>query len=250
MNAVSASQLEVKLGETQVLDDISLAATSGEFMCVVGPNGSGKTTLLRTLAGELTPHRGQVTINGADPSGVDPAQRAALRSLLSQTDRTDIPFTVATVVGFGTHVSDLTQSERSGMVVRSMERVEIGHLADRPVSALSSGEQRRTAVARTLAQDAGVLLLDEPTDSLDLGHADMVMRTAADEAHSGATVIVSIHDLNLAARHASRIALLSAGRVVAEGLPAEVFTEALLSDIYDCPVRVTRHPDNGPLIFL
>lgn len=250
MTAIHVGDLSVVLSDHPVLRNINLDVQSGDFVCVVGPNGSGKTTLVRTIAGDITSYDGDVLIAGQSPGSISPAKRARIRAFLSDVDAADIPFLVSDVVAFGTHVSEHDESERYARLQQSMLALEIDHLADRIVSSLSAGERRRVAIARVLCQDAAVLLLDEPTDALDLGHADMVMRCVAAEAQRDKGVIASSHDLNLAARHADRTIVLAHGTVVADGKPDEVFSEALLSDVYECTVRVTRHPDGGPLIYL
>jgi iron complex transport system ATP-binding protein len=166
-------------------------------------------------------------------------------------DRPDIPYPARTVVGFGTHLSTLDRSSQEAMVQRALTDLGIDDLADRRVGSLSGGERRRVAIARTLAQDAQVVILDEPTDSLDLGHADEVMALLADLAGTGRTVVASSHDLNLAARHGKRIVMMDAGRIVADGSPPEVLTPALLAATYRCDVRVIPHPDDGhPVVYL
>ncbi|MGI9585352.1 MAG: ABC transporter ATP-binding protein, partial [Acidimicrobiia bacterium] len=248
MSGVQVSALKVRLEGQTVLDGVSLEVETGEFLCVVGPNGSGKTTLLRVIAGDHRGYSGTVTIGGADQISLSTAARARTRAFLSDADNTDVPFTVSVVVGFGTHTSDLNEDERAEAVDRAMQRMEIDHLADRIVGSLSAGERRRVSIARTLAQGTATLLLDEPTDALDLGHADMVMRCAAQEADRDAAVIAATHDLNLAARHADRVIVLSNGEILADGSPSEVMSEPLLSSVYHCEVRVARHPDGGPLV--
>lgn len=235
----------------EVLSNISLTAESGSLVCVVGPNGSGKSTLLRCLAGDIVPHAGSVTYEGRRASSLDPGELSSYRSFLGQSDRADVPFPVATVVGFGTFASEASPDRRESAVSKAMEATEITHIATRLASTLSGGERRRMGVARTLSQDAPLLLMDEPTDSLDLGHADLVMRVARDYAVGNRSAVVSTHDLNLAAHYASTVVVLSGGRVAAVGTPTEVLTKGLLSTVYECAVQVMAHPEDGrPLIFL
>ena len=251
MNGLSAGALTVELGGTPVLTGVSLEVPDREFVTVVGPNGAGKTTLLACLAGEIAPNSGSVTLGGADPAALTVADRARARAYLVQSDRRDVPYDVRTVVGFGTHLSELDGPERRSLVERSLDDMQIGHLANRTVASLSGGERRRVAIARILAQDNGVLILDEPTDSLDLAHADLVMSVASRRAKAGDAVVTSSHDLNLAAKHADRIVVLRHGEIVAEGDARDVFTENLLSEVYECRVSVMSHPRDGrPVIFL
>lgn len=251
MTSLSADSVVVELGGTPVLAGVSFEATEGEFVAVVGPNGAGKTTLLGCLAGEIRPSSGMVELRDADPAGLTIPDRARARAYLVQSDRSDVPYDVDTVVGFGTHLSVLEAPERRNLVNRSLRTMQIEHLSDRAVSSLSGGERRRVAIARILAQDNGILILDEPTDSLDLAHADLVMSVASSRAGTGDVVVASSHDLNLAARHADRVVVLRAGRIEAEGTAHDVFTEALLSEVYECQVRVIDHPlDGRPVVFL
>jgi iron complex transport system ATP-binding protein len=250
MNGVHVAGLSVSLDSKVVLQRVNFDIESGEFVCIVGPNGSGKTTLLRAIAGDHADFDGEVKIAGETPASLSPAARARTRAFLSDADNVEVPFAVSVVVGFGTHTSGLGEAERGDTVQRSMQRMEIEHIADRIVGSLSGGERRRVAIARTLAQRATVLLLDEPTDALDLGHADMVMRCAAQEAQHKTSVIAATHDLNLAARHAHRVIVLSNGKILADGPPATIMSETLLSDVYQCNVRVAKHPDGGPLVYL
>lgn len=251
MTAIRLTAVTVELGGTRVLDDISISAQAGEMVTIVGPNGGGKTTLLRVMAGELAPTSGQVRLGDADPSAAGVSQRATMRSILAQAERTDIPYTVRTVVGFGTFNTDLLEEERHALVDNCVRRLELDVIADRRLSDLSGGEQRRTAIARTLAHGTDLILLDEPTDSLDLGHASLVSRIVREEAAGGATIVSTGHDLNLAARFADRIVMLNAGSIVADGTPADVLTEERLEAVYECAVHVTTHPDDGgPVVYL
>ena len=251
MSRVEAEGLTYVADGTSILDAVTITVHPGAFVCVVGPNGAGKTTLLQVLAGELAPSNGRVTIGGADPARSSVADRARVRAFLAQSERSDVPFPVRTVVGFGTHLSSLDRDGQDALVAEAMETLGIDHLSDRVMSSLSGGEQKRVAIARTFAQDAPVILLDEPTDSLDLAHADAVMARSRRYATEGRTVVVTSHDLNLAARHADRIVVLDGGRVVADGSPTEVLDAALLSKVYDCTIRVMPHPDDGrPVVFL
>lgn len=251
MTTLTADAVVVELSGALVLKGVSLAADAGEFVAVVGPNGAGKTTLLGCLAGEIRLTSGSVALEGTDPSSLSVTDRARARAYLVQSDRRDVPYNVATVVGFGTHLSALDVHHRTKIVDASLRTMQIAHLANRPVSSLSGGERRRVAIARILAQDNGVLILDEPTDSLDLAHADLVMSVASARARAGDAVVTSSHDLNLASKHADRVVVLRDGSVVARGSAHDVFTEALLSEVYECQVSVIEHPDDGrPVIFL
>ena len=248
---ITARDIAVDRGGSRILDGITVSIDPGALVCLVGPNGAGKTTFLSTLAGELSPTRGTVTIADREPMALAIPDRARIRAYLAQVDRADIPYPARTVVGFGTHLSTLDGPEQAATVERAMVDMEIEHLAHRRVGSLSGGERRRVAIARTLAQDSDVVILDEPTDSLDLGHADQVLAHLAGLAQGGRTVVASSHDLNLAARHGERILMIDQGRLIADGAADDVLTAERLSEVYRCEVRVTPHPDDGrPVVFL
>jgi iron complex transport system ATP-binding protein len=248
MTAVSIHGLSITLGELTILSDVDLSVDAGEFLAIVGPNGSGKTTLLRAMAGAIDPTAGSVRLSGRDASSLSPFEAAGQRSFLTGSHEHDLGFPVETVVGFGTYAA---VGDSDATVLRSMERVGIEHLASRSVGRLSGGEQRRVSIARVLSQNAPVVLLDEPTDSLDLGHADMVMATASLEAANGRAVVCTSHDLNVTTRHANRMALLHQGRIVASGAPSDVLDARLLSEVYETEVTVMPHPATGsPVVFV
>lgn len=251
MTTVTARGLVVRLGGSPVLTVLDVVVDPGTFTCIVGPNGAGKTTFMQCLAGEIEPTEGSAAIGGVVAFEASVTERALMRAFLAQEERPDIPYRVIDVVRFGTHLSVLDEDGQQAIADRAMTALEIGHLAQRRVASLSGGERRRVALARTFAQDADVLLLDEPTESLDLGHADTAMRLAWQTAQQGRTVIATSHDLNLAARHADRILVLSGGSIAADGDPTDVLTPSLLSEVYQCRVRVLPHPEHGrPVIFL
>lgn len=250
MNAV-ATDLVVRLGDTDVLDRVSLTLVPGEFACIVGPNGAGKTTLLRCIAGDLAPDGGVVQIDGRDVVGMSMEERAAARAFLAQTEREDIPYTVAEVVRFGTYLSTLDPDRQEERVTTAMDALAISEVSHRVVATLSGGERRRVALARTLSRATPLVLFDEPTDSLDIGHANIVMALLAAEARVGRTVAATSHDLNLASRHGDRVVILHEGRIVVDGPPSEVLTEATLSEVYACAVTVIAHPADGrPVVFI
>lgn len=243
MSSVVVSNLHVHLGTRDVLRSINLDVTPGDLVAIVGPNGSGKSTLMRTLAGDIAPTNGSVSINGTDVGSLSALEAASVRSFLPQDHAPTSHFSVQTIVGFGLYSLDRT--DRDSAIRIAMERVGVTSLASRPFGELSGGERRRVSIARILCQQAPVVLLDEPTDSLDLGHAEMVMATCVAEANEGRSVITTSHDLNVASRHATTMVLLSEGRIVSSGPPVEVLTESLLSEVYETPVTVVQHPRTG-----
>ncbi|WP_405971712.1 heme ABC transporter ATP-binding protein [Streptomyces sp. NBC_00988] len=243
-----AEYLYVRLGGRAVLHGVSVPVRAGEVLALVGPNGAGKSTLLGALAADLAPSAGVVRINGRPAAEWSAPELALRRAVLPQSATLSFPFTVEDVVRMGRAPHATTPAEDDLAVAEAMTRAEVTDFALRPFSALSGGERARVALARVLAQRAPLLLLDEPTAALDLRHQELVLRLCRERAHAGDAVVVVLHDLALAAAYAHRVAILRAGRVAAEGPPGDVFTEALLSDVYDQPVEVFPHPRTGAVV--
>ncbi|MFI6347108.1 heme ABC transporter ATP-binding protein [Streptomyces sp. NPDC050560] len=246
-----ARGLAVALGGRTVLADVTLAVRAGEVLALVGPNGAGKSTLLAALAGDLAPAAGTALVRGRAAHGVPAAELARLRAVLPQSASVSFPFTVEEVVRMGrapwSGTGRVDDDDRA--VAAALATTETAALAGRPFGELSGGERARTALARTLAQDTGLLLLDEPTAALDLRHQEMVLRVCRERAWAGDAVVAVLHDLGLAAACADRVAVLHGGRIVAEGPPGDVLAADLLSTVYRQPVEVFPHPRTGqPLV--
>jgi iron complex transport system ATP-binding protein len=242
VSALSAVAVSVHLGGLPVLRRVDLEIARGEVVALVGPNGAGKSTLLGALAGDVPLDGGEVTLDGHPVRSVGAAALARRRAVLLQHQGLSFGFRVAEVVRMGRSPWHRTpQSERDEEVVASVMTVaDVDGLADRVFPTLSGGEQARTSFARVLAQEAPVLLLDEPTAALDIRHQEAVLGVARAVARAGSAVVVVLHDLSLAAAYADRICLLDAGRVAAEGTPDEVLTAERLGAVYEHPVSVTR----------
>jgi iron complex transport system ATP-binding protein len=251
---IELREVEVKAGEAPLLRGVSLAIRAGEVVALVGPNGAGKSTLLRVLAGEVAPCRGEARWEGTPLGAWPPRQLARRRSVLAQ--RTDIGFPIeaAEVVALGRAPHGDPEALAWRMALAAMRRTDTGHLAGRLAPTLSGGELQRVQAARALAQIAGVegfraLLLDEPVSALDPCHQHQILRLAAEEAERGAAVLCVLHDLNLAARYATRVVALERGRLVADGPPAEVLTPPLLARLFRVEVEVLALPDvSWPLL--
>ncbi|MCX4693610.1 heme ABC transporter ATP-binding protein [Streptomyces sp. NBC_01408] len=246
-----AVDLHVRLGQREVLSGIALSARAGEVLALVGPNGAGKSTLLAALAADLPAASGEVRIDGRPVGGWSAPELALRRSVLPQSAALSFPFAVEEVVRMGrapwagTAFADADEEA----VATAMAATEVTDFAARPFSALSGGERARVALARVLAQRTPLLLLDEPTAALDLRHQELVLRVCRERAAAGDAVVVVLHDLGLAAAYADRAAVLHDGRIAADGRPAEVFEDALLSRVYRQPVEVLPHPRTGaPLV--
>lgn len=236
-----------------VITDASLHFVAGEVLALVGPNGSGKSTLLRALARLHRPTAGEVRIpNGTSALALSAKTFARLVTLLAQTRPTPTGVSVRDVVGYGRHPyrSRWRGEDPDGAdaVARAMAVTGVTAMADRGVDELSSGELQRVWLATCLAQDTGVLLLDEPTTSLDLRYQVEILDLVRDLADEhGVAVGVVLHDLNQAAAVADRVALLHDGRLRAVGSAVDVLTPQALTETYGLPISVTVDPATGQL---
>lgn len=249
---VDVRGVHVTLGRTAVLADVDLEVRPGEVVALLGPNGAGKSTLLGVVAGDREPDEGEVLLDGRPVTGWPTRELARRRGVLLQRTTVSFPFTVREVVEMGRApwAGSSDPDHDADVVGRAMAACDVGHLADRTVPTLSGGERARAALARVLAQQPPLLLLDEPTAALDLHHQEMVMGLARSHADAGGSVVVVLHDLSLAAAWADRVALLDRGRLDAAGPPGRVFTPERLSRVYGCAVEVFPHPRTGDLVVL
>lgn len=237
-------------GSKPVLSGVGLRAGRGEVVGIIGPNGSGKTTLMRVISTVLKPRQGRVLIDGRDAARLSRGEVARKLAVVPQSPHVPGSFTAWEVVLLGrTPHLRLFQSEgpRDYEVVhRSMELTDTRRLAHRRIGELSGGELQRVIIARALAQEPIVLLLDEPTSHLDVNHQMAVMDLVVElNRRAGLAVLVVFHDLNLAAQYCHRLAILRDGRVLAEGRPDEVITPANIAAAYGAALQVVPHPDNG-----
>lgn len=249
---LAAHQVSLSLGGTPVLAEVDLMVRAGEVLALVGPNGAGKSTLLGVLAGDHRPDRGRVTVDGAPLAAWTPTELAIRRGVLLQQLGVSFPFTVTEVVRMGRAPWAGTAAEAwdDDVIADGLAATDITPLAGRVYTSLSGGERSRAALARVLAQEPAALLLDEPTASLDIGHQELVLDLARQRAARGEAVVLVLHDLSLAAAYADVVMVLSEGRVAATGPPADVLTADLLTDVYQHPVEVLRHPRTGTAVVL
>lgn len=248
----SVTGLRVAYGSVTVLEDVDLEVHAGEIVAVVGPNGAGKSTLLAAMCGDVSVAAGSVVIEGDPLEEWSTAELAMRRSVLPQATTLAFPFTVDQVVRMGRAPWAGTPLEELDdlAVADALAVTESAEFAPRRFHTLSGGERARVALARVLAQQTSLLLLDEPTAALDLRHQELVLEVARRRADEGAGVLVVLHDLGLAAAHADRVAVLEQGRIVATGPPADVFTPELLSRVYEHDVDVFPHPTTGVPVVL
>ncbi len=251
---LSIEDITIRYEARTVLRGVSLSVNAGEVLALIGPNGVGKSTLIRAASGSLKPIGGRVIVEGRDVHHLHVEERARLMAVVPQAVRLPETFSVFETVLMGRtpYLGWLgRESEKDRSAARAaLEQTCTLDLAERPIGELSGGEQQRVLIARALAQSAHTLLLDEPTAHLDLKHQanvlSLVRSLAHDERHA---VLIALHDLNLAAQYADRVALLSNGTIAASGTPEKVLTEENLSPAYGLRITVYEHPAHGaPLI--
>ncbi len=248
---LQARGLRVERSGRAVLDAVDVDVTTGRVLALVGPNGAGKSTLLAALAGDLHAAAGTVALDGRPLSAWSQRAMARRRAVLPQQHRVGFGFTVEEIVRMGR--APWARTDRAmdddAVVDAALRTCDVERFRDRSFTTLSGGEQARVALARVLAQECPVMMLDEPTAALDLHHQESVMRIAEERARAGAAVVVVLHDLGLAAAYADRVMVLDGGRVAADGPPQDVLTGELLSVVYRHRVEVLDHPSGGrPLI--
>jgi iron complex transport system ATP-binding protein len=250
--------LTFRVGGTALVDDINLEIAAGECMAIIGPNGAGKSTLLRLLAGELEPTAGEIFYDGQPLAAMGRMERARRRGILPQSSTLTFEFLVLEVVMLGRmpHAARGNNSRDTEVALRALQAVDAAHLTERKYTTLSGGERQRVHLARVLAQiwdppaqGGRVLLLDEPTSALDLGHQHMALKVARTWARRGVTVVIVLHDLNLAARYADRILLMHHGHKHCHGTPEEVLAPETIAQVFGLPVWVLPGPCNsGPVV--
>ncbi len=234
-------------GTDFALAGISLSIPAGTVMGLIGPNGAGKSTLLKLITGVLSPTSGKVTLDGNDVASIKQVEVARRIAMVPQDNHLDFPFTVQQTVLMGRY-PHLRRWQREGekdrkAAAHSMQVTATHHLAERPVTSLSGGERQRVAVARALAQEPEVLLLDEPTAHLDIAHQAQILELIRRlNRERGLTVVAALHDLNLASTYIDLLALLKDGRMIDFGPPQKVLTADNIGSVYGVKVLVTRHP--------
>lgn len=255
---IEASKITFNIGKKILLNDVSVTVKTGEILAVVGANGAGKSTLLKVLSGELRPRSGKVSFDRRPLRAWRAEEIARVRGVLPQSSTLTFPFTAFEVVLLGRtpHVFRGKQQRDCEITQSALELADVADLAERDFRTLSGGEQQRIQLARVLAQiwdkplnGNRYLLLDEPTASLDIVHQHLILRTARKFANEGTAVLVVLHDLNLAAAYADRIAMMKNGRVLQIGNPGEVLQSKLIREVFAVETVITKHPtSNTPFV--
>ncbi|MDW3218119.1 MAG: ABC transporter ATP-binding protein [Acidimicrobiales bacterium] len=243
-------EVSVEFGGAPVLRDVDLSLDPGSWVNVIGPNGAGKTTLLRAILGAVE-HTGEIELDdGTDRR--DAMSRARALAYLPQTPviPPGVPVIDYVLLGRTPHRGIFAADSRRDLTLAAdvLDRLDLAGFAEREVGSLSGGERQRVVLARALVQESAILLLDEPTTALDLGHQQDVLDLVDElRLERGLTVLATLHDLTLAARYGDRVAALSGGRIVAHGPPREVVTEELILTHFNASVRIIDDVD-GPVI--
>ncbi|MFC4541702.1 heme ABC transporter ATP-binding protein [Halosolutus amylolyticus] len=248
-STVEVSNVAISFGDLPILEDVSLSATPGELVGLVGPNGAGKTTLLRTISGAIAPDRGSVAIGGDNVHDLSSRESSRRVAVVPQETTLSFSFSVRDVVEMGRHPYRSRfappDADDRAVVDDALERTRTAQFADRGIEEVSGGERQRVILARAIAQETPVLLLDEPTASLDVNHAIETLELVRELVEEGRTVIAAIHDLNLAARYCDRLVMLADGSVHRSGSPPEVLSAEALRTAFDANAAVTSNPVTG-----
>jgi iron complex transport system ATP-binding protein len=243
---IELRDLTVRFGGHEAVRHASFAAEPGEWVVLIGPNGAGKTSVLRAMCG-LLPFDGEILVDGRDVRSLSRRELARIVAFVPQAPETPHELTVAEYVLLGRtpHIGYFAAegSADRRAAASALDRLELSPFAERALGSLSGGELQRVVLARALAQEAPILLLDEPTTALDLGRQQQALELIDSLRTDGLTVVSTMHDLTLAGQYAARLLLLDRGVVVAEGTPEEVLSVANLSAHYDARVRVVQDED-------
>ena len=254
-HSLSAESLTLSYGDRTIVEGLDLTIPPGRITAIVGANGCGKSTLLRALARLIVPRAGQVVLDGKALHGRPTKEIARTLGLLPQSPIAPEGIAVADLVGRGRHPHQRLLARWSAhdyeVVARALAATGIEEFADRPVDELSGGQRQRAWIAMALAQETDILLLDEPTTFLDVAHQIDVLDLLTDlNRDHGTTIVMVLHDMNLAARYADHLFALCAGRVVAGGPPREVMTSELIREVFDLDALVVPDPVSGSPIVL
>ncbi len=231
--------------------NVNVSLKAGNFISLIGPNGSGKTTLLRLMTGLLTPGEGEVKLNNKQLNEYTRREIAQNITFVPQDTHIDFAFTVKEVVTMGRHphlgkFGRETAKDREA-VNEALERADVADLSNRYATELSGGERQRVIIARSLATEADVLLLDEPTANLDIAHAIDVLELCRKLANEGKTVCIALHDINASARYSNEVILMNKGEIISQGLTENVLKEDTLNEVFQVCSDRTQSADGKPI---
>ena len=245
--AQRVADVSFHVGSVPILADVTMDVRYGEVLALVGPNGAGKSTLLSVLSGDVEPTSGTVALAGRDLAEWRARDLARARAVLLQAHQVAFAFTAQQVsdMGRAPWIGTPESDDDERAIREATAAADVGHLTQRGFPHLSGGEKARVSLARVLAQETRVVLLDEPTAALDLKHQEAVLQIARGLAEQGRAVIIVLHDLSLAGAYADEIAILAHGSLVARGAPGDVLTESRIAEVYGAAVRVLPDPDTG-----
>ncbi|WP_439864727.1 Fe(3+) dicitrate ABC transporter ATP-binding protein FecE [Pseudomonas antarctica] len=249
MSILHAQQLDIGYGTTRIVQGLSFAPPAGKVTALIGPNGCGKSTLLKAFARILKPTKGELTLDGQAYASLSARQLAQHIAFLPQVLPVPEGVSVRQLVAYGRSPHNSLWGRLSGSdqshVAQAMQRLELDSLADRALADLSGGQRQRAWLAMVLAQNAPVVLLDEPTTYLDISHQVELMDLMGELAAEGKTVITVLHDINQACRYADHLAVMHGGKLVADGTPAAVISADLMRQVFDVQVQVINEPVSG-----
>lgn len=241
--AIKVEDLSFNYGTNSVLKDISTAIKNGSFVSILGPNGSGKTTILKNICSILKPKKGVVLVNNKDVRMMTPKKIAKIMAVVHQGNECDFDFTVHDIVLMGRfpyqkRFKSETQEDLD-IVEEAMRATQVWNFREKSIYGISGGERQRVMIARALAQQPRILLLDEPVSQLDIKHQINIMNICKDlNKDSGITIVTTLHDINLAARYSDSIILMKDGEISAVGTPETVLTSSNIKMVYDVDVEV------------
>jgi iron complex transport system ATP-binding protein len=244
------NNLSVFYGDRQILHEIQLEVHSGEIVALLGPNGAGKSTLIRSISGVIPIRDGNIFVDQKDVTSLSTMERARHISVVPQAVSIPPAFTVweTVLLGRTPYLNFLGQTSAKDEAIarQALEQVDVLHLIEKRMNEISGGEQQRVLLARTLAQDTPILLMDEPTTHLDISHQIDLLKLITKQAREKSlTVLIALHDLNLASMFADRIAIVQNGLLCVAGTPQETLTSEIINSVYNVPVHVVSHPQTG-----
>lgn len=256
--AVETVGVSFEVNGARLVDVVHLSVGAGEVMGILGPNGAGKSTMLKLLSGELAPTSGAVLLDGVSLQRAEPALLARRRAMVPQSSQLTFPLTAIGVVALGATVPGFhLQDAAMRAAETAMQRVGMLELAERKYTDLSGGERQRVHIARAMCQlatarrragETPILLVDEPTANLDIGHQRLVLDAIREVAREGAAVIAVLHDINTAAGYCDTLALMRTGGLVAKGTPHDIVRDDLLSKTFGCDLDANTTPKNTPFV--